>query len=68
MGNKYYYFKKRNYSQKTLNLVFYSIKKRYIVSKMRLKLTNIVVVIFDLLLVLLNIINIRLIKFLLINI
>lgn len=63
LGNRCCYSKKRSYNWKILNLIFFSIKKRYIANKIRLISTNIVVILLILLMVLLTMTNIMLQKY-----
>ena len=58
LGSRYYYSKKRSCDQKTLNLVFFSIRKRCIAGRMRLISTDMVVVVLVLLMILLAMTNI----------
>ncbi len=57
---RYWYSKEQSCSQKTSNLASLSTKKRYMANKKILILTNIVMIVFSLLLILLYMINIML--------
>lgn len=63
LNSRCYYFKKRSYSWKISNFTSFCIGKKYTASKIRVLLTNIIVVIFVLLLMQLAITNIMLKKY-----
>lgn len=60
LSNECCYSKKWGCGHKSLNLIFFFIRKKHIVSRIRLVLTNIIIVIFNLFLVLLAITNLML--------